>query len=104
MSVLHACSPAHQKRMSVLTTDGCESPCDFWELNSGPVKEQSVLLISEPSLQPKVFLYNEMFVIFSVEPQREVSLWKSLCLSIMFVMSDFKKSVVCAGSTGIEFR
>ena len=32
-------------------TDGCEPPCDCWELNSGPMREQSVLLTSEPSLQ-----------------------------------------------------
>ena len=33
-------------------TDGCELTCDYWELNSGPVEEQSVLLTAEPSLQP----------------------------------------------------
>ena len=33
-------------------TDGCEPPCRCWELNSGPLEEQSVLLTSEPSLQP----------------------------------------------------
>jgi hypothetical protein len=35
-----------------LVTDGCESPCDCWDLNSGPSEEQSVLLTTEPSLQP----------------------------------------------------
>jgi len=34
------------------TLDGCEPPCGCWELNSGPLDEQSVLLTSEPSLQP----------------------------------------------------
>jgi hypothetical protein len=34
--------------------DGCEPPCGFWELNSGPLEEQSVLLTAEPSLQPLV--------------------------------------------------
>jgi hypothetical protein len=29
-------------------TDGCEPPCSCWELNSGPLEEQSVLLTSEP--------------------------------------------------------
>jgi hypothetical protein len=38
-------------------TDGCEPPCGGWELNSGPLKEQSVLLTTEPSLQPGPFLY-----------------------------------------------
>jgi hypothetical protein len=32
--------------------DGCESPCGCWELTAGPLQEQQVLLISEPSLQP----------------------------------------------------
>jgi len=34
-------------------TDGCEPPCGCWELNSGPLEEQSVLLTTEPSLQPE---------------------------------------------------
>jgi len=32
-------------------TDGCEPPCDFWELNSGPLEQQPVLFPTEPSLQ-----------------------------------------------------
>ena len=31
--------------------DGCEPPCGCWELNSGSLEEQSVLLTAEPSLQ-----------------------------------------------------
>jgi hypothetical protein len=27
-------------------------PCGYWELNSGPPEEQSVLLTTEPSLHP----------------------------------------------------
>jgi len=47
----------HQKRASDSITDGCEPPCGCWELNSGPLEEQSVLLIAEPSLQPRgIFL------------------------------------------------
>jgi len=42
----------HQKRASDPITDGCEPPCGCWELNSGPLEEQSVLLTTEPSLQP----------------------------------------------------
>jgi hypothetical protein len=40
-----------QKRASDPITDGCEPPCGCWELNSGPLEEQSVLLTTEPSLQ-----------------------------------------------------
>jgi hypothetical protein len=39
-------------RRGYLIIDGCEPPCGCWELNSGPLEEQSVLLITEPSLQP----------------------------------------------------
>ena len=46
------CLQTHQKRASDLSTDGCEPPCGCWELNSGPLEEQSVLLTTEPSLQP----------------------------------------------------
>ena len=35
-------------------TDGCELPCGCWELNTGPLEEQLVLLTSEPSLQPQM--------------------------------------------------
>jgi hypothetical protein len=52
MSALSACTPACQKRASDLITDGCEPPCSCWELNSGPLEEQPVLLTVELSLQP----------------------------------------------------
>jgi hypothetical protein len=42
----------HQKRASGPITDGCKPPCGCWELNLGPLEEQSVLLTAEPSLQP----------------------------------------------------
>ena len=48
-----SCLQTHQKRASDPTTGGCEPPCGCWELNSGPLEEQSVLLTTEPSLQPQ---------------------------------------------------
>jgi hypothetical protein len=42
-----------RKRTSDLITDGCEPPCGCWDLNSGPLEEQLVLLTAEPSLQPR---------------------------------------------------
>jgi hypothetical protein len=33
-------------------TDSCELLCGCWELNLGPLEVQSVLLTTEPSLQP----------------------------------------------------
>lgn len=39
--------------------DGFEPLCDCWELKPGRLKEQPVLLTSEPSLQPlRVFLFS----------------------------------------------
>jgi hypothetical protein len=47
-----SCLQTQQKRASDPITDGCEPPCSCWDLNSGPSEEQSVLLTTEPSLQP----------------------------------------------------
>jgi hypothetical protein len=45
-----------------LNTDLCEPPCGYWELNSGPVDERSVLLTAEPSLQPiHVYLFFKFY-------------------------------------------
>ena len=43
--------PAGQKKVTDVTTDGYVSSRDCWELNSGPLEEQAVLLTAEPSLQ-----------------------------------------------------
>ncbi|EDL23115.1 mCG145372, partial [Mus musculus] len=45
------------KRASDPITDGCEPPCGCWELNSGPLEEQPVLLTAEPSLQLPYFVF-----------------------------------------------
>jgi hypothetical protein len=35
----------------------------LWDLNSGPLEEQSVLLTTEPSIQPPSFLfYKDLFI------------------------------------------
>jgi hypothetical protein len=47
--------------MSDLITDGCEPPCDCWDLNSGPLEEQSVLLTTE-SPAPYMWCRNAAFV------------------------------------------
>ena len=50
-----ACRPEEGIRSLII--DGCEPPCGCWELNSGPLEEQPVLLTSEPSLQPPGFCF-----------------------------------------------
>jgi hypothetical protein len=47
---IHEYTVAVFKRVSDPMTDGCEPPCGCWELNSGPLEEQSVFLTAEPSL------------------------------------------------------
>jgi hypothetical protein len=47
-----SCLQTHQKRASDLIPGGCEPPCGCWDLNLGPLVEQSVLLPAEPSRQP----------------------------------------------------
>jgi hypothetical protein len=49
---VHCCCLRTHQRASDPITDGCEPPCGCWELNSGPLKEQSGLLPADPSLQP----------------------------------------------------
>lgn len=41
-------------RYSVTGVTGCSEPsCGCWDLNLGPLQEQSVILTSEPSLLPQ---------------------------------------------------
>jgi hypothetical protein len=47
-----SCLQTHQKRMSDLITGDCEPTYGCWDLNSGPLEEQSVLLPTEPFRQP----------------------------------------------------
>jgi E3 ubiquitin-protein ligase NEDD4 len=47
-----SCLQTHQKKASDPITDSCEPPCGCWELNSGSLEEQSVLITAEPPLQP----------------------------------------------------
>jgi hypothetical protein len=61
----------HQKRASDLVTDGCEPPCGCWELNSGPLEEESVLLTTKPSLQPLFFSWDRVSLCSSGWPGTE---------------------------------
>jgi Na+-transporting NADH:ubiquinone oxidoreductase subunit NqrD len=75
MWVHGSCFQTHQKRASDSITDGCEPPCGCWDLNSGPLEEQSVLLTAaEPSLQPLAICSNLAF-------SRSLAFCFHLCLS-----------------------
>jgi hypothetical protein len=58
--ICNSCLQTLQERESDLVMDGCEPPCGCWDLNSGPLEGQSVLLTTEPSPQPlKVNFYED---------------------------------------------
>jgi hypothetical protein len=47
-SCLSACRGGHQ-----IPSDRCESPCGCWDLNTGTLEDQPMILTTEPSLQPQ---------------------------------------------------
>jgi hypothetical protein len=71
----------HQKRASDLITDDFEPPCGCWDLNSGPLEEQSVLLTTEPSLQhPDSYSYFIRNMYFGQDPVNPESPYTKTCL------------------------
>jgi hypothetical protein len=71
--------------------DGCKPPCGSWDLNSGPSKEQAVLLTTEPSLQPQ-----KNFLKDRGEPTKCIVSHKDFVFSqnphSRFILPDFQKS------------
>jgi hypothetical protein len=55
------CLQRHQKRAPNPTSDGCEPPCGCWELNSGPLEEQSVLLTLSHLSSPYPMIFNTYY-------------------------------------------
>jgi hypothetical protein len=49
---VHCSCFRHTRRGHRIITDGCEPPFACWELNSGPLEEQPVLLNTEPRMSP----------------------------------------------------
>lgn len=54
--VLVRCLWSPEEGIRSLVTDDCESSCGCWELNTRPLEEQPVLLITKSSPQPHFFL------------------------------------------------
>ena len=77
---------AGQKRAPDLTIDGYEQPRGCWELNSGPLEEQLVLLTCEPSLQ-SLFLF--LYVVFLKQILLALTITKSKYESTLKGMEDF---------------
>jgi hypothetical protein len=66
--ILYIWVQIHQKRSWDPNTESCELPSGCWELNSGPLEEQSVLLSAESSLQPSASTLNFCLPIYLVLP------------------------------------
>ena len=82
----------HQKRASDPITDGCEPPCGCWEMNSGLLEEQSVLLNSEPPLQPL-----DSIIIEHKHTQHnnlKTKLHKYICCLIILLVFGYKSSKI----------
>jgi hypothetical protein len=54
-----------------LITGGCKPPCGYWDLNSGPLKGQLVLLPAEPSHQPKSGFLRILWVMRNLVSKRK---------------------------------
>lgn len=52
MGILSTCRDRGIGPYGATFIDGCDLPCEHWELNSGQLEGQPVLLITEPSLWP----------------------------------------------------
>ena len=88
MNAISACTPTCQKRASELIIDGCEPPCCCWELNLGPLEDQTVLLTAGPSLQPQKYLYSCIFMqgmCRSVQARRRPE--EDLSVQLLFITS-----------------
>jgi hypothetical protein len=76
----------HQERASDPITNGCEPPCGCWELNSGPLVEQSVLLTTEPYLQPYFLFLRKYLSILNYLSRILLRIW-SVDIVIMFTIN-----------------
>jgi hypothetical protein len=56
MASLSVYTSTHYTMISHPITVGCELPGECWELNSGPLEEQPVLLTAEPLPSPSMYV------------------------------------------------
>ena len=88
-----SCLQTLQKRASDLIMNGCELPCGCWDLNSGPLEEQSVFFPAKPSHQPVIFnltlkqtnttpLQCDLYILVGCEVLILCACWLSICVFI----------------------
>jgi hypothetical protein len=72
-SIMPTCMSTGQKRAQDFIIDGYEPPGGCWELNSGPLKEQLILLTSGSSLQSHVGSISVLHSIFLIYNLKSIS-------------------------------
>jgi hypothetical protein len=93
-----SCLQMHQERASDLIMDGWEPPCGCWDLNSAPLEEQSVLLTTEPSLQPPhASLWYKDFVSFACVPSGKIT------ISLEHIQCGFLRNTIWYSIKPIQF-
>ena len=83
----------HPRRQHQISLRMVEPLCGCWDLNSGPLVEQSTLLIAESSLQPYflIYLIINLFIVFFLG---RVSLCSPDCFRACYVYGDGSNSEV----------
>jgi hypothetical protein len=117
MLVHCSCLQTHQKKAPDPITDGCELPRVCWDLNSGPLEEQSVLLTTESSHQSLKMGFKCFNLPSSPPPTRgsgkeriwgkwtclEMVLWSKSHLCCQEISSPIHRSASAAQSTRKSF-
>lgn len=96
MDVFHVCVCVHNvhvwcqqmseevvRSLETIVMDGCELQCGCWESDSRLLQEQLVLLNTQPSLQPKFFLFLKIMYNLSLWYKDSRQLLKQKLLSLL---------------------
>lgn len=80
--------PAYQKRASDSVIDGCETPWGCWELNSGFLEEQPVLL-NPWAISPAPCLVFETWSYCVVQAGLHICLTRAVFISFLYYCNSF---------------
>ena len=86
-------------------TDSCELPCGCWDLNIGPLEEQPMFLITEPSLQPCDVFFWSFFIWESVLQRFSKGVFLSgIKFWVHISVSPFKSILCSFGSHAFSWK
>jgi hypothetical protein len=93
--------PAGQKRVPDFIIFGCELPCGCWELNSGPLEEQPMLLTTEPSLPSARFSKG---LHYRFKRLGRGCVRGLTAMALLFLKSHCTKDVICNKAQRLRFK